>query len=64
MKANIEVKDRKEAEQIRTGLEDPTTRAFVTVMGVLAALPSDRARARVLNFVRDYFDEHDKDKTP
>lgn len=59
MKATIEVTDRKEAEHIRAGLGDPATRAFVIVMGALAALPSNRARARVLNFVRDYFDEND-----
>jgi hypothetical protein len=58
MKATIEVNDRKEANAIRTGLEDPTTRAFVIVMGELSKLPSDRARRRVLDFVRDYFDEN------
>ena len=60
MKATIEVADRKEADHIRTGLADPSVRAFVVVMGALAALPSDRARARVLNYVRDYFDEADE----
>jgi hypothetical protein len=59
MKATIDVKDRKEAEHIRNGLEDPSVRAFVVVMGALAALKTDRARQRVMNFVRDYFDEHE-----
>jgi hypothetical protein len=62
MKANIEVKDRKEAEAIRAGLEDPATRAFVAVMGALSTLPSDRARKRVMLYVQDYFDEWSKDE--
>jgi len=60
MKTTIEVKDRKEAEHLRNGLEDPATRAFVVVMGALAQLPSKRAKMRVLTFVRDYFDEQDE----
>ena len=62
MKTTINVKDRKEAEHIRNGLEDPAVRAFVVTMGALLVLPSDRARLRVLNFVRDHFDEQ-KDPT-
>jgi hypothetical protein len=58
MKANIEVRDRREAEIIRAGLDDPVTRAFVAVMGALSTLPSDRARKRVLEFVADHFDEN------
>jgi hypothetical protein len=57
MKATIEVKDRKEGESIRKGLTDDDVRAFVIVMGELRGLPSDRARRRVLDFVRDMFDE-------
>ncbi len=57
MKATIEVKNRKEAASIRKGLEDPAVRAFVSVMGALATLESDRARKRVMTFVRDHFDE-------
>jgi hypothetical protein len=56
VKATIEVADRKEADAIRAGLEDPTVRACVVVMGALATLPI-RARMRVLEFVRDHFDE-------
>ncbi len=59
MKAQIEVADRKEAELIRRGLLDPTTRAMVKVMGALAPLPSDRSKARVLRFVEDHFAEAD-----
>ncbi|HMF27591.1 MAG TPA: hypothetical protein VKE42_02400 [Candidatus Cybelea sp.] len=58
MKATIEVKDRKEADAIRIGLDDPTIRAFVVMMGVLKELPSDRARKRVLQYIADYFEEN------
>jgi len=60
MKASIEVEGRNEAEAIRTGLGNPATRAFVIVMGALAALPSDRARKRVLQYVSDYLDESEQ----
>jgi hypothetical protein len=56
MKATIEVSDRKEADAIRAGLDDPAVRACVIVMGALSALPI-RARVRVLEFVRDHFEE-------
>jgi hypothetical protein len=58
MKATIEVSDRKEADAIRAGLEDPAVRAFVVIMGALLTLPSERARKRVLQYVLDYFDEN------
>jgi hypothetical protein len=57
MKATIQVNDKKEAELIRTGLEDAGTRAFVQVMGALMGLPSNRARVRVLKFVSDHFND-------
>jgi hypothetical protein len=50
--------NRKEADAIRAGLEDPATRAFVITMGALSTLPSDRAHKRVLQYVMDYFDEN------
>lgn len=56
MKASIEVESRKEADLIKTALDDPTTRAFVQVVGALLPL-SQRARARVLGFVKDELDE-------
>jgi hypothetical protein len=59
MKARIDVANRTEAEQIRRALADPEVRAFVQVMGELLALPSDRARERVLRFVDDHLDEAD-----
>lgn len=61
MKASIEVKDRQEAERIRTALADDATRAFVNVMGVLLPL-SERGRQRVMNYVNDFYSER-KDGT-
>ena len=51
MKATIEVRDRKEADAIRAGLDDPELRAMVVVAGLLSQLPDDKTRQRVLNFV-------------
>jgi hypothetical protein len=56
MKATIEVKDRKEADAIRTALEDPVVRAQVVVVGTLKAL-TPKAQARVLLFAKDTFEE-------
>jgi hypothetical protein len=53
----IDVKNRKEAENIRRGLALPDVRAFVITCGILDTLPSKRAQARVLNFVVDHFNE-------
>jgi len=58
MKATVEVKDRKEADYIRSALDDPVMRAQVVVLGALRKLPSDRSRKRVLQYVADYFDEN------
>jgi hypothetical protein len=57
MKAHIVVKDRKEANLIRLGLEDKPTRALVITIGALSKLPDDRARRRTLRFVEDYFSD-------
>ena len=57
MNASITVRDRKEADTIRRALKEPDVRAFVLVIGTLLPLPSDRARMRVLNFVRDQLAE-------
>lgn len=62
MKANIDVKDRREADAIRSGLEDPTVRAFVIIMGVLKPL-SPRARTRVMQYVTDKLSEDQETKT-
>jgi hypothetical protein len=56
MKATIPVNSRDEGEAIRKGLEDPATRAIVVIMGALSTL-DNRARIRVLTYVRDYFDD-------
>jgi hypothetical protein len=52
MKATIEVKDKKEAEAIRSGLVDPSVRAFVVILGVLNTL-TPRQQARVMTYVQD-----------
>jgi hypothetical protein len=62
MKANIEVKDRREADAIRVALEDETTRAIVVVMGILRGLSSERARQRVLQYVMDALGEFEQSK--
>jgi hypothetical protein len=63
MKASIQVTDRREGDAIRAGLEnDPVLRAIVVITGLLAKLPSDRARARVMEYVRDRLDEEDADQ--
>lgn len=56
MFARIEVADRKEADQIRKGLERADVRAFVRVMGALAG-QSSRSQRRILAFVQDKFAE-------
>jgi hypothetical protein len=52
MKANIDVKNRNEADAIRAGLEDPVMRATVIISGALSQL-SERDRQRVLAFVTE-----------
>ena len=61
MKATVEVKDRKEADAIRTGLEDPSIRAFVVITGLLLPM-SPRARQRVLQYVTDKLEEDNETK--
>lgn len=48
MKVAIEVNDRKEADQVKTAMDEPIVRAYVLVMGVLLQLPDDRSRKDVL----------------
>jgi hypothetical protein len=57
LKATIDVANRQEADAVRRAMQDPTTRAYVIIEGTLAALPSDRARRRVLAMVSDRLDE-------
>lgn len=52
MKTTVEVSDRREAEAVRVGLEDPAVRAFVVIVGVLKPL-TPRARERVMTYVTD-----------
>jgi hypothetical protein len=62
MKATIQVNDKREAEAVRVGLEDPAVRAFVVIMGVLMPL-TPRARARVMQYVTDKLDEDQENAT-
>ena len=56
----IDVRDRAERRAILAALSDQQVRAFVVVIGTLMSLPSDRARARVLQYVHDKLtDEHE-----
>jgi hypothetical protein len=56
MKTAIPVKDRAEAQAIRTAMQDPSTRAFVTIVGML--LPRTiRSQRRILEFVEDKLDD-------
>lgn len=59
MKVAIEVKDKGEAAAVKAAMADPTTRAFVLVMGALVQLPSDKSRKRVLEFVSSSLAEAD-----
>lgn len=58
MKTTITVRNRREGDQLRAGLDDPSVRAFVQVIGLLNGLSTDRARQRVLKFVFDRYDEY------
>lgn len=53
MKAHIEVKDKDERDAVERAMGDPVTRATVIVMGHLLALPTDRARRRAMEYVKD-----------
>ena len=55
----VEVENRKQARDIDAGLRRPDVRTFALVMGVLDQLPSQRAQARVLQFVVDHFSDPD-----
>ena len=57
MKVAIEVESKNEGELIKRALTDPVVRAFVVVCASLMSLPSDRARERTLQYVRDALDE-------
>lgn len=64
MKVAVPVKDREQAEAVRTAWGDPTVSAFVIVLGTLMSLPSDRARSRVIQYVTDLLEEErDANKT-
>lgn len=56
MKTTIEVQSKQEGELIKTALDDPTTRAFVQIIGALLPF-SPKARARILAFVNDNLEQ-------
>jgi hypothetical protein len=55
VKAFIEVENRKEADELRRGLDEPDVRAFVRIVGALRDLPEGGQR-RVLAYMRDLID--------
>jgi hypothetical protein len=59
MKASIkvEVRDRAQADQIEAGLEAADVRAFALIVGVLRALPTDKDRQRVMDFIAEKLSE-------
>jgi hypothetical protein len=61
MKATIEVASRKEAELIRAALEDDVNRAAIVVIGALHRIKSPRAKRRILQFVREHFEERENE---
>jgi hypothetical protein len=56
MKANIDVKDRREADAIKRGLEDPELRAIAVLMGTLTGL-APGTRRRVMTWVVDRLED-------
>ena len=63
MKVTLEVKDRAEREAVQRAWQKPELRAFIVIAGLLDGLPTDRARARVLNYAADKVrDEQEADE--
>ena len=54
IKIRVDVPSKQHAKAIEAGLERPDVRAFVLAVGLFDALPSDRARERVLRYLNDY----------
>jgi hypothetical protein len=63
MKIHVKAKDRAEARAIEDGLTDDSIRAFVAVCGYLQALPTLRARTRVLTYAIDALNDPDWQRT-
>jgi hypothetical protein len=53
MKINLDVQSRAEGDAIKIALDDPTTRAIITISGILLELPDVGARRRVLGWFVD-----------
>jgi len=54
MKTTIDVENRREADAIKIGLDDPVMRAMVMVTGVLVSL-SERDQAQVMGYISERF---------
>lgn len=59
MKVTTEVKDKGEADALRAAMDDPTTRAFVIVVGTLLPL-GHNTRRRILQFVSDKLSDEEQ----
>jgi len=53
----VDVDNKDQAAALEAGLQRPDVRAFAITVGLLESLGTDRARARVMQYVLDYFDE-------
>jgi hypothetical protein len=51
----VDVKTRKQANDIQLALKHPDVRAFAIAVGALERLPDSRGRDQALSFVQDYF---------
>jgi hypothetical protein len=60
VKTPVEVNDRREARALQRALADPSIKAYVVIMGELLALPSDRARRRLLTYMLDKASDSDE----
>jgi hypothetical protein len=58
----VDVDNKDQAAALEAGLQRPDVRAFAITVGLLESLGTDRARARVMQYVLDYFDEEHKKK--
>lgn len=58
--AKIEVKNASDRRAVELAMSDPVTRASVLVVGHLLTLPTDRARARAIQYVTDELAERNE----
>jgi O-methyltransferase involved in polyketide biosynthesis len=53
MKVTLDVRNRDEGDAIRSALDDPKTKTFVVISGLLQQLPDDADRALVLRIINE-----------